>query len=142
MPIYEYRCGACGHHLEALQKMSEGPLRKCPDCGKSQLRRLMSAPQFRLKGEGWYETDFKNKNEVKRNLVGGESADGEAKSDKAADAVVKPDAAKPDATKEVAAAKTDGADAGSAKPKADAVKTGARSKKAATKLRARRSAKR
>jgi putative FmdB family regulatory protein len=142
MPIYEYRCGACGHHVEALQKMSEGPLRKCPDCGKSQLRRLMSAPQFRLKGEGWYETDFKNKNETKRNLVGGESADGEAKNDKAADAVAKPDAAKPDATKEAAAAKTDGADAGSAKPKADAVKTGAHSKKAATKSRARRSAKR
>ena len=79
MPIYEYRCGACGHHLEALQKMSEGPLRKCPDCGKSQLRRLVSAPQFRLKGEGWYETDFKNKNETKRNLVGADSADGDGK---------------------------------------------------------------
>ena len=64
MPIYEYRCAACGHHLEALQKMSEGPLRKCPDCGKSQLKRLVSAPQFRLKGSGWYETDFKNKNET------------------------------------------------------------------------------
>ena len=147
MPIYEYRCGACGHHLEALQKMSEGLLRKCPDCGKSQLRRLMSAPQFRLKGEGWYETDFKNKNETKRNLVGAESADGDAKSDSGADAAAKPDAAKPDATKpdatkEGAAAKTDGADAGSAKPKADAVKTGARAKKAASKSRARRSSRR
>ena len=69
MPIYEYRCGACGHHLEALQKMTDGPLRKCPDCGRSQLRRLMSAPQFRLKGSGWYETDFKKDNETKRNLV-------------------------------------------------------------------------
>ncbi len=69
MPIYEYRCGACGHHLEALQKMSEAPLRKCPECGKSQLKRLVSASRFRLKGSGWYETDFKNKNETKRNLV-------------------------------------------------------------------------
>jgi putative FmdB family regulatory protein len=142
MPIYEYRCGACGHHLEALQKMSEGPLRKCPDCGKSQLRRLMSAPQFRLKGEGWYETDFKNKNETKRNLVGADSADGDGKSGNGADAATKPDATKPDATKEGAVAKTDGADAGSAKPKADAVKTGARTKKAATKSRATRSARR
>jgi putative FmdB family regulatory protein len=69
MPIYEYRCGACGHHLEALQKMTDGPLRKCPECGKSQLKRLVSASRFRLKGSGWYETDFKNKNETKRNLL-------------------------------------------------------------------------
>jgi putative FmdB family regulatory protein len=69
MPIYEYVCGACKHHLEALQKMTESPLRKCPECGKSQLKRLVSASQFRLKGSGWYETDFKNKNETKRNLV-------------------------------------------------------------------------
>jgi putative FmdB family regulatory protein len=69
MPIYEYRCAACGHYLDALQKMSDAPLRKCPDCGKSQLRRLVSAPQFRLKGSGWYETDFKGDSEKKRNLV-------------------------------------------------------------------------
>ena len=137
MPIYEYRCGACGHHVEALQKMSDAPLRKCPDCGKSQLRRLMSAPQFRLKGEGWYETDFKNKNEIKRNLVGGEPASGEAKSDVAADA-----AAKPDTPKEGAAAKADGADAGNSKPQADPVKTGGRAKKSAAKSRATRSARR
>jgi putative FmdB family regulatory protein len=69
MPIYEYRCGACGHYLDALQKMSDAPLRKCPDCGKSRLRRLVSAPSFRLKGSGWYETDFKGDKENKRNLV-------------------------------------------------------------------------
>jgi putative FmdB family regulatory protein len=69
MPIYEYRCAACGHYLDALQKMSDAPLRKCPECGKSQLRRLVSAPQFRLKGSGWYETDFKGDSEKKRNLV-------------------------------------------------------------------------
>lgn len=69
MPIYEYRCGACGHYLDALQKMSDAPLRKCPECGKSQLRRLVSAPQFRLKGTGWYETDFKGDKDKKRNLV-------------------------------------------------------------------------
>lgn len=69
MPIYEYRCGACGHYLDALQKMSDAPLRKCPECGKSRLRRLVSAPQFRLKGSGWYETDFKGDKEKKRNLL-------------------------------------------------------------------------
>jgi putative FmdB family regulatory protein len=70
MPFYEYQCDACGHHLEALQKISEGPLRKCPACGKSKLRRLISPPVFRLKGSGWYETDFKSDKEGKRNLAG------------------------------------------------------------------------
>ena len=69
MPIYEYRCAACSHYLDALQKMSDAPLRKCPECGKSQLRRLVSAPSFRLKGSGWYETDFKGDKDKKRNLV-------------------------------------------------------------------------
>ena len=95
MPIYEYRCGACGHHVEALQKMSDGPLRKCPECGRSQLKRLVSAPQFRLKGSGWYETDFKNKNETKRNLVEHAGADsGETASDKSKDTPAKEEAGK------------------------------------------------
>jgi putative FmdB family regulatory protein len=59
MPIYEYQCDSCGHELEKLQRMSDDPLRDCPDCGKEQLRRLVSAAGFRLKGAGWYETDFK-----------------------------------------------------------------------------------
>ena len=95
MPIYEYRCGACGHHLEALQKMSDAPLRKCPDCGKSQLKRLVSASQFRLKGSGWYETDFKNKNETKRNLVeAAGAASSEAATDKSTDTSAKDEAGK------------------------------------------------
>ena len=61
MPIYEYSCGACGHELEALQKLSDAPLTDCPACGKSELRKLISAAGFRLKGGGWYETDFKGK---------------------------------------------------------------------------------
>lgn len=60
MPIYEYECGACGHHLDALQKISEAPLKKCPNCGKPMLHKLVSAAGFRLKGRGWYETDFKS----------------------------------------------------------------------------------
>lgn len=59
MPIYEYRCDSCGHELEKLQRMSDNPLRDCPDCGEAELRRLVSAAGFRLKGAGWYETDFK-----------------------------------------------------------------------------------
>ncbi|MGD8341714.1 MAG: zinc ribbon domain-containing protein, partial [Gammaproteobacteria bacterium] len=58
MPIYEYRCESCGHTLDALQKISDDPLRECPSCGESSLKRLISAPAFRLKGSGWYETDF------------------------------------------------------------------------------------
>lgn len=66
MPIYEYRCNACGRELEKIQRMSDEPLTDCPDCGSGELRRLVSAPGFRLKGGGWYETDFKK--DGKRNL--------------------------------------------------------------------------
>jgi putative FmdB family regulatory protein len=69
MPFYEYECKQCGHQLEAMQKVNDAPLKKCPHCGKSALQRLMSAPVFRLKGSGWYETDFKSDDEGKRNLA-------------------------------------------------------------------------
>jgi putative FmdB family regulatory protein len=69
MPFYEYQCKNCGHEIEAMQKVSDAPLRKCPHCGKSRLQRLMSAPVFRLKGGGWYETDFKGDGDNKRNLA-------------------------------------------------------------------------
>lgn len=69
MPFYEYECANCGHELEAMQKISDPPLRKCPECGKSTLKKLMSSPVFRLKGSGWYETDFKSDKEGKRNLA-------------------------------------------------------------------------
>jgi len=72
MPIYEYQCKACGHHLEALQKISDAPLVDCPACGASALKKKVSAAAFRLKGGGWYETDFKSKN--KKNLAGDEGA--------------------------------------------------------------------
>ena len=68
MPIYEYECKACGHVFDALQKLSDDPLTDCPDCEQPELRKLLSAPNFRLKGGGWYETDFKDKNQ--RNLAG------------------------------------------------------------------------
>jgi putative FmdB family regulatory protein len=78
MPFYEYQCSSCGHHAEVLQKITDAPLRKCPACGKNALRKLVSAPVFRLKGSGWYETDFKGDKDSKRNLAGGDSEDKKA----------------------------------------------------------------
>jgi putative FmdB family regulatory protein len=69
MPIYEYQCQACGKELEALQKISDEPLQECPACGAATLKKKVSAAAFRLKGGGWYETDFKTGN--KKNLAGG-----------------------------------------------------------------------
>lgn len=97
MPIYGYVCKRCEHSLDALQKMSDDPLVDCPECGEPQLRRQLSAPRFRLKGKGWYETDFKSGNQ--RNIAGekepksqddkpgdkSESKPAEAKADKKAD---------------------------------------------------------
>jgi putative FmdB family regulatory protein len=59
MPIYEYECTSCGHRLEAIQKISDEPLKECPNCQQPKLKKLISAAAFRLKGGGWYETDFK-----------------------------------------------------------------------------------
>jgi putative FmdB family regulatory protein len=60
MPIYEYRCDACGYQMEAMQKMADAPLKECPQCHKPELVKLVSAGGFRLSGSGWYETDFKS----------------------------------------------------------------------------------
>ena len=68
MPIYEYACRECDHSLDALQKIADARLVNCPACGEPSLRRLLSAPRFRLKGKGWYETDFKTGD--KRNIAG------------------------------------------------------------------------
>ena len=97
MPIYEYRCDACGHELEALQKLSDEALTDCPDCNAAALRRLVSAPTFRLKGDGWYETDFKSDTETKRNLAGGDGSKKPErdKADDGATAAKKADDAKP-----------------------------------------------
>ena len=72
MPIYGYACKGCEHTLDALQKMAEDPLVDCPACGEPALRRQLSAPRFRLKGKGWYETDFKKDNQ--RNIAGEQDA--------------------------------------------------------------------
>jgi len=65
MPIYQYQCQECGHELEALQKMSDAKLTDCPACGAAALKKCVTAAAFRLKGSGWYETDFKNSGKPK-----------------------------------------------------------------------------
>lgn len=109
MPIYEYQCKACGHGFDALQKLNEGALRKCPECGALKLQRLVSAPQFRLKGSGWYETDFKK--DGKKRLV--DAGEGKPAADPAVD---KAGADKPAAAgKEATGKETAGKEAGSKK---------------------------
>ncbi len=79
MPIYAYACRECDHTLDALQKIADEPLVDCPECRKPALKRLLSAPRFRLKGQGWYETDFKTDNQ--RNLHGDKEPAKEKKSE-------------------------------------------------------------
>jgi putative FmdB family regulatory protein len=78
MPFYEYECSNCQFYSEVLQKLSDPPLKKCPSCGKNTFKKLVSAPVFRLKGSGWYETDFKSDQDHKRNLAGSEKEEGGA----------------------------------------------------------------
>ena len=78
MPIYEYRCDNCGHEFDTLQKVSDEPLTDYPACGKPALVKKVSAAGFRLKGGGWYETDFKSG--TKKNVAGSESSSGSSSS--------------------------------------------------------------
>ena len=93
MPFYEYQCRHCGRQTEVLQKVSDAPLCKCPACGRNGLTKLISAPIFRLKGGGWYETDFKGEQDRKRNLAGDEPPP--AKDDKPAEKSAAKPAEKP-----------------------------------------------
>lgn len=101
MPIYAFECAACGHDFDRLQKLSDADPVDCPQCAQPQIRRRLTAPQFRLAGGGWYETDFKKDGDRKRNLAGDSSAPkeaggGESKSEaKPAAAESKPTEAKP-----------------------------------------------
>jgi putative FmdB family regulatory protein len=96
MPIYAFECSACGHDFDRLQKLSDADPTDCPQCGAPQVKRRLTAPQFRLAGGGWYETDFKKDGEKKRNLVegGGSSGGSEAKPE-SKPAEAKPAEAKP-----------------------------------------------
>ncbi|MDR0183504.1 FmdB family zinc ribbon protein [Lysobacter arvi] len=101
MPIYAFECAACGHSFDRLQKMSDADPVECPSCGEPQVRRQLTAPQFRLAGGGWYETDFKKDGDKKRNLAGdagsaaAKPADSKPAEKKADASVAKPDTSKP-----------------------------------------------
>src|SRR5690242_3900301 len=106
MPFYEYECASCKFYTEVMQKISDPPLEKCPSCGKKALKKLVSAPVFRLKGGGWYETDFKSDKESKRNLAGAEREESSSKSEETKPA--KADETKPAAASSEPAAKGGG----------------------------------
>jgi len=134
MPFYEYQCRACGAQVEVLQKITDAPLKKCPECSKNQLQKLVSAPVFRLAGGGWYETDFKTDKDKKRNLVeaGKDEAKGDGKPDAKADA-------KPAAADASAGKKDDSGSKPEAKPATRSeAKPAARPVKPAAKKKARR----
>ena len=153
MPFYEYECQACKFYTEVMQKITDAPLARCPSCGKRTLKKLLSAPVFRLKGAGWYETDFKSAQENKRNLVGADKeepkpdvkaqateakpAAQEAKDSKPADA--KPADAKPAESKS-ASPKT--AAAGGAAPARNRVSVAGKSARAAAARKPTRASKR
>ena len=107
MPIYEYRCSACGHELEALQKITESPLVSCPSCRADALTKLVSAAGFQLKGSGWYATDFRN---------GSKPAKSDTKTDAKTDGKTdsKPDGAKTESKSETTAAAAPGCGTGCA----------------------------
>ena len=133
MPFYEYECPNCGFRDEVLQKITDKPLKKCPSCGKNSLRKLMSAPVFRLKGSGWYETDFKSDKDNKRNLAGPEKDEAkpaatpdtkaEAKTPAKAEAAKSETPAAPAAKPAEKASKSASKSAARSKPKAKARKT-------------------
>lgn len=128
MPIYGYVCQGCEHTLDALQKIADDPLTDCPECGEAALKRQLSAPRFRLKGGGWYETDFKTDNQ--RNLAGDkEAASGDGKGDGKGDSKGdgKGEGDKADAKTDGKDKKADGKKAGSgtAKPAAKSAKPAA-----------------
>ena len=89
MPIYEYRCSACGFEKDALQKMSDAPLVDCPQCGKPSLVKLVSAAGFQLKGSGWYATDFKGSGSAKPAAKTGAAASADAAAKSGGDAAAK-----------------------------------------------------
>jgi putative FmdB family regulatory protein len=113
MPFYEYECSSCKFYTEVMQKISDAPLAKCPSCGKKAMVKLISAPIFRLKGGGWYETDFKGDKEGKRNLAGSDE-DSAAKSESSSSSA----AGKSDSPPKADGAKSESAKAEPAKTEA------------------------
>jgi putative FmdB family regulatory protein len=124
MPFYEYECQACKYYAEVMQKITDKPLTRCPSCGKQALKKLLSVPVFRLKGAGWYETDFKSDKETKRNLLGTEKEEAKAET-KSEAPEAKPAATEAKGSKEAKPAEARTSKASPAKSRARG--TGARS---------------
>src|SRR6266702_5980951 len=124
MPFYEYECSNCKFYSEVMQKTTDAPMTKCPSCGKKTMKKLISAPNFRLKGGGWYETDFKGDKENKRNLAGADREE----SSKSETASASSESSKTEASKPEAAAKADsGAGAADTSSKSASTATGSSS---------------
>ena len=126
MPFYEYSCGSCGHELEALQRLSAEPLVDCPACGAAALRKKVSAAAFRLKGTGWYETDFKDSGKPK--TEGDDKTDGNK--DSKADG--KKEAATDDSSAKSSDSATDGGKSTASSP-ADSDKSSGKSQRTSAK---------
>jgi putative FmdB family regulatory protein len=129
MPFYEYECSSCRYYSEVLQKITDKPLKKCPSCGKNTFKKLISAPVFRLKGSGWYETDFKTDKDNKRNLAGSDKEDASGKSEASSESKAEPAAAGADGKTE---SKADGKTDAKSDAKADAKSPGKGETAAAT----------
>ena len=115
MPIYEYRCAKCGFQKEFLQRLSEAPLTRCPECGKKSLKKMVTAAGFQLKGTGWYATDFKNSgNKSKSAEKGAAGKDTSAKDSGAGESAAKEAPAKDSKTKE--SSKSESSSAATASP--------------------------
>ena len=140
MPFYEYECANCKFYKEVMQKVSDAPLKKCPSCGKNALKKLVSAPVFRLKGAGWYETDFKSDKEQKRNLAEKEPEPEKVKAADSKDAAADAKPAEKAADKAGDKASDKGAEGKAADAKAAKDKPAAESKPASQGARSRVSA--
>jgi putative FmdB family regulatory protein len=115
MPIYEYRCAKCGFQKEYLQRLSDAPLTKCPECGKKTFNKMVTAAGFQLKGTGWYATDFKNSGgKAKTKEKTGDGAkESSAKESSATESTSKESSAKESATRESAKSESKSAATGS-----------------------------
>jgi len=128
VPIYEYACVSCEHQFETIQRVGEDPLKDCPDCGKAELKKLVSVAAFRLKGGGWYETDFKSGD--KKNIAGDEKKNTSDKSDEAGSSKSEAtsDASKTDISKDTGKSESPADSTKKAEPKASREAKGGSSK--------------
>ena len=130
MPIYEYACVSCEHQFETIQRISEDPLKDCPECGKPKLKKLVSVAAFRLKGGGWYETDFKSGD--KKNIAGDEKKNASDKGDEggSSKSETTTDSNKTDISKETGKSDTSASSTKKAEPKVPKEPKGGSSKNA------------